>query len=147
MPAGLPAGHTVKFYKCALTQKFPKMLRRKNFNLSTTLSMPELPAGYASFAMQRRQAGTLMLFSALFPKGKRMSYDPQSAPDIVFLRNTGMALLALTIATGAISVIVTLKTSEPLVLAQSVDADAPVTSLMLQKMERNISRREELQAR
>jgi hypothetical protein len=142
MPACLPAGHIVKFYKCALAQKFPKMFRRKNFNLSTTLSMPELPAGYASRTMQRRQAGTLMLLSALFPKGKRMSYYPQSAPDFVFLRNTGMALLALAVAAGAISVIGALKTSEPLVLAQSVDFDAPATGLMLMQPERNISRPE-----
>ena len=71
-----------------------------------------------------------------------MSYDLRSAPDIVFLRNTGMALLALTVAAGAISVVGALKTSEPLVLAQSVDADAPATGLMLQKMERNISQPE-----
>ena len=70
----------------------------------------------------------------------------QSGPDRVFLRNLGIGLLALTVAAGAISVAGALKTNAPQVLAQSVDADAPATALMLQQMERNISRREELQA-
>ena len=65
-------------------------------------------------------------------------YDAQSAPDIAFLRNTGIALLALTVAVGAISVVLALKTSEPLVLVQSVGGDAPATDLILQQMERNI---------
>jgi hypothetical protein len=52
-------------------------------------------------------------------------YDPQSAPDVVYLRNTGFALLALTGAAGALSVAGALKISSPLVLAQSVDGDAP----------------------
>jgi hypothetical protein len=93
--------------------------------------------------MRRRQAGTLTLFTALFPKGKRMSYDPQSAPDMVFFRNTGIALLALTVAVGAISVVGALKTSEPLVLAQSVGGDAAATSLKLRQSERTISQPEE----
>ena len=65
-------------------------------------------------------------------------YDAQSAPDIAFFRNTGIALLALTVAVGAVSVIVALKTSEPPVVAQSVDGDAPATDLMLQQTEGNI---------
>lgn len=73
-------------------------------------------------------------------------YDPQLAPDIGFLRNTGIALLALTVAVGAISVAGALNAGEPLVLAQTVDGGAPVTDLMLQQIEQNISRREELQA-
>ena len=72
--------------------------------------------------------------------------DPQSAPDMVFFRNTGIALLALTVAAGAISVVGVLKTSEPLTMAQSAESAAPATDLMLQQMERNISLREMLQA-
>jgi hypothetical protein len=79
--------------------------------------------------MQRRQAGILMLFSALFPKGKRMSYDPQLEPDIVFLRNIGIALVALTLSIGAISVIGTLKTSNAVVLAESVDVGSSAAGL------------------
>ena len=73
-------------------------------------------------------------------------YDAQSAPDMVFLRNTGIALLALTVVAGAISVAGALKTNEPLVLARSVEGDTPATDLMLQQMERNIFQREMLQA-
>ena len=73
-------------------------------------------------------------------------YDAQSAPDMVFLRNTGFALLALTVAAGAISVVGALKANKPLVLAQSAESAAPTTDLMLQQMERNISQREMLQA-
>jgi hypothetical protein len=61
-----------------------------------------------------------------------MPYDPQSGPDIVFLRNTGIALLALTLAVGAISVVGSLKTRElvePVVLAQSVDGGSPAADL------------------
>ena len=72
--------------------------------------------------------------------------DAQSVPDIAFLRNIGIALLAATFAAGAISVVGVLKTSEQVELAQSVDPDAAATALMLQQIERNISRREELQA-
>ena len=84
-----------------------------------------------------------MMLSALFPKGNRMSHDAQSAPDIVFLRNIGMALLALTVATGAICVVGSLKYSEPLVLAQSVDDNATATDLMLKQSVRIISQPEE----
>jgi hypothetical protein len=75
-----------------------------------------------------------------------MPCDPQSAPDIVFLRNTGIALLALTVAVGAISIVGALKTSKPLMLAQSAEGAVPAADLLLQQIERNISRREELQA-
>ena len=74
-----------------------------------------------------------MFFSALSPKGNRMSHDAQSAPDIVFLRNIGIALIALTVATGTICVVGSLKYSEPLALAQSVDDNAAATDLMLIK--------------
>jgi hypothetical protein len=74
-----------------------------------------------------------MMLSALFPKGNGMSHDAQSAPDIVFLRNIGIALMALTIATGAICVVGSLQYNEPLVLAQSVDGNAATTDLMLIK--------------
>jgi hypothetical protein len=62
---------------------------------------------------------------------------------MVFLRNTGIALLALTVAVGAISMVGALKTSEPLVLAQSVDGDAAATGLKFKQPERNISQPEE----
>ena len=75
-----------------------------------------------------------------------MPYDAQPAPDIAFLRYTGIALLALAITAGAISVVGVLKTSEPLTMAQSAESAAPATDLMLQQMERNISLREMLQA-
>jgi hypothetical protein len=65
---------------------------------------------------------------------------------MVFLRNTGIALLALTVAAGAISVVGALKAIEPVVLTQSVESDTPATDLMLQQMERNIFQREMLQA-
>ena len=58
-----------------------------------------------------------------------MSYDPQSAPDIVFLRKTGIALVVLTLAVGAISVVGTLKTNEPVVLAHSVDVGSSAAGL------------------
>ena len=72
-------------------------------------------------------------------------YDPQSAPHVVYLRNTGFALLALTVAASAISVAGALKISSPLVLAQSVDGNIPPTDFMLQQMERNIFQREMLE--
>ncbi len=62
-----------------------------------------------------------------------MSHDAQSAPDIIFLRNIGIVLMALTVATGAICVVGSIKYSEPLVLAQSVDGNAAATDLMLIK--------------
>ena len=73
-------------------------------------------------------------------------YDPQSAPDVVFLRNTGFGLLALTIAVGAIGAIGVLKTSEPLIMAQSAASAAPAADSLLQQMERNIFQWEMLQA-
>jgi hypothetical protein len=73
-------------------------------------------------------------------------YDPQSAPDVVFLRNTGFALLALTVVVGAISVVGVLKTSEPLIMAQSAASAAPAADSLLQQMERNIFQWEMLQA-
>ena len=84
-----------------------------------------------------------MMLSALFPKGKTMSHDAQSAPDIVFLRNIGIVLMALTVATGAICVVGGLKYSEPLVLAQSVGDNAAATDLMLIKVIQNVSQPEE----
>ena len=80
-----------------------------------------------------------MTLSALFPKGKTMSHDAQSAPDILFLRNIGIALIALTVATGSICVVGSLKSSESLVLAQSVDDNASATDLILIKPIKNIS--------
>ena len=90
------------------------------------------------------------------------SYDPQSAPDVVYLRNTGFALLALTLMAGAISVFGVLKTSEPLVMAQSTESPAPADDSLLQpaddsflqpaddsflqQIERNMFQREMLQA-
>jgi hypothetical protein len=82
------------------------------------------------------------------------SYDPQSAPDIVYLRNTGFALLALTLMAGAISVFGVLKTSEPLVMAQSTESAVPADDSLLQppddsflqQIERNMFQREMLQA-
>ena len=74
------------------------------------------------------------------------SHHPHLEPDVVFLRNTGIALLALTVMVGAISVAGVLKTSEPLIMAQSAEGAAPATDLMLQQMERNILQREMLQA-
>jgi hypothetical protein len=73
-------------------------------------------------------------------------YDPQSAPDVVFLRNTGFALLVLTLAAGAISVAGVLKTSEPLIMAQSAESAAPAEETLLQQMERNIFQWEMLQS-
>jgi hypothetical protein len=83
------------------------------------------------------------MLSALFPKGKRMSHDAQSVPDIALLRNIGMALLALTIAVGAICVVGGLKSREPWVPPQFVDDNAAATGLMLKQSVRNISQPEE----
>jgi hypothetical protein len=84
-----------------------------------------------------------------------MPYDPQSVPDVVYLRNTGFALLALTVAVGAISVVGVLKTSQPLIIAQSAESAVPAAlaesvmpadDLLLQQIERNIFQREMLEA-
>ena len=74
------------------------------------------------------------------------SYDPQSAPDVVYLRNTGFALLALTVVAGAISVVGSLKTSQPLFMAQSAASAASAAGSLPQQIERNIFQREMLQA-
>ena len=73
-------------------------------------------------------------------------YDPQSAPDVVFLRHTGFALLALTVVVGAISVAGVLKFNEPLIMAQSAERAAPAADSLLQQIERNIFQREMLEA-
>ena len=72
-----------------------------------------------------------------------MSHDVQSAPDIAFLRNIAISLLALTIAVGVICVVGSLKSNEPLVLAQSVDGNAAATGLILMQPPRNIRQPEE----
>ena len=61
-------------------------------------------------------------------------FDPHLAPDVVFLRNTGFALLALTVAVGAIGALGVLKTSEPLIMAQSAASAAPADETLLQQM-------------
>ena len=58
-----------------------------------------------------------------------MSHDAQSAPDIAFLRNIGITLIALTVAVGAISVVGCLKTSEPWMLAQSLDGNTTASDV------------------
>ena len=68
-----------------------------------------------------------------------MPQDPQSAPDVDFLRNTGIALFALTVAAGAIAVVGSLKTVEPTVLAQSVGAFAQSNDSALAPVEVNVS--------
>lgn len=83
------------------------------------------------------------MLSALFPKGKTMSHDAQSAPDIVFLRNIGIALVALAVATGAICVVGGLKSGEPWVPPQFVDDNAAATGLVLRQSVQNISQPEE----
>jgi len=90
-------------------------------------------------------------------QGKTVStpYDPQSAPDVVYLRNTGFALLALTVLAGAISVFGVLKISQPLVMAQSAESAVPAAlaesvmppdDFLLRQIERNILQREMLEA-
>ena len=76
-------------------------------------------------------------------------YDPQSAPDVVFLRKTGFGLLALTVAVGAIGAIGAigvLKTSEQLIMVQSAESSVPAADSLLQQMERNFFQWEMLQA-
>ena len=73
-------------------------------------------------------------------------FDLQSAPDVVYLRNTGFALLALAAATGAITVVGALKTSQPLTMAQSAESAVAAADSLLQQIERNFSQREMLQA-
>ena len=58
-----------------------------------------------------------------------MSHEVQSKPDIAFLRNMGLALFALTIAVGAISIFGSLKTSERLNL--SVEGNIVATNVKL----------------
>lgn len=88
--------------------------------------------------------GTLTMLSALVPtlvpKGNRMSYNPQTAPDIAFLRDIGIALLALTIAVGGITVAGCLVTSEPMRLAQSVYSNSAATGWTLMQPLRDISK-------
>lgn len=74
-------------------------------------------------------AGTLALLRALSPKGKRMTHNAQSAPDIAFLRNIGMTLLALTFAVGAISVVGCMNADEPLMVAQSPDGNKTASNV------------------
>ena len=50
-----------------------------------------------------------------------MPDDQQLLPDIAFFRNAGIALLALTVALGTISVVGSLKATAPFMLVQSVD--------------------------
>jgi hypothetical protein len=95
--------------------------------------------------ISRRQTGTFVSINALFPKGKTMPYEPQLAPDLVFLRNPGIALLALTIAVGGITIFGFLKVNDPLPLTQSV-AVGPQTGLVLKQIERHIFLRKMLQA-
>ena len=52
-----------------------------------------------------------------------MSHDAQSAPDIAFLRNIAITLLALTVVVGAIGVTGSLVTSDPFVLNQSLNGN------------------------
>lgn len=75
-----------------------------------------------------------------------MPTQTDSAPDVVYLRNTGFVLLAVTLMAGAISVVGTLKTSKPLEMAQSAESASPADDLLLQQMEQSISEREMLQA-
>ncbi len=64
--------------------------------------------------------GTLVLPIALSAKGKTMTQDSQSTPDIAFFQIIGMTLLALTFAVGAITIVGSMKVSEPSMLAQSL---------------------------
>jgi hypothetical protein len=75
-----------------------------------------------------------------------MSPEHELAPDIGFLRNTGIALIALTAAVGAITIFGSLKVNDSLVLSQSVDVGPPTMGPILRQIERNISLREMLQA-
>jgi hypothetical protein len=76
-----------------------------------------------------------MLLSALFRKGKTMAHDAQSAPDVAFLRNIGIALVAITVAVGAIGVVGCLNTSEPWMLAQSLDGNTTASDAGILKVD------------
>ena len=52
-----------------------------------------------------------------------MYHDPQSAPDVTFLRNIAITLLAMTVVVGAIGVTGSLVTSDPFLLDQSLDGN------------------------
>ena len=71
--------------------------------------------------------------------------EPESAPDVIYLRNTGLALLGFTLMAGAISVVGALKTSESLEMAQSAESASPADDSLLQLMEQSISAREMFQ--
>ena len=47
--------------------------------------------------------------------------------------------MALTVATGTVSIVECLKTSEPLLLAQSMDGNAAAVGLMLKQTAQNIA--------
>ena len=68
-----------------------------------------------------------------------MPQDPQSAPDVGFLRNTGIALFALTLAVGAIAVVGSLKTVRPSVSTQSIGAAAQSNDFALAPVELIVS--------
>ena len=68
-----------------------------------------------------------------------MPQDPQLAPDVDFLRNTGFALFALTVAAGAIAVVGSLKMVQPSALAQSIGAYPQSNELALAPIELNVS--------
>jgi hypothetical protein len=72
--------------------------------------------------------------------------ENELAPDIGFLRNTGIALCALTAAVGAITIFGSITISDQSVLAQSVDVDSPTSSLRLKQIDRDIFLRGLLQA-
>ena len=85
-----------------------------------------------------------MRVRALFSKGKTMSDDTQSAPDTAFLRTIGITLLTLAVATGAISIVGCLATTEISISAQLPESNGAIAgSILIQPTQIIIHRPEE----
>ena len=74
-----------------------------------------------------------------------ISAIPQPAPDITFLRNTGIALVTLALLAGSISLVGSLKVNGAQVPIKLASNLAQSTELTLKQAEPSISRREVFQ--
>jgi len=79
-----------------------------------------------------------------------LSHSPQAAPDpapdIVFFRNTGIALVTLALLAGSISLAGSLKADQPPMPIRPAGDLAQSAESVLRQTERDVSRREVFQA-
>lgn len=75
-----------------------------------------------------------------------LSENPQPAPDIAFLRNTGIALVTFTLLAGSISLVGALKADQPPVPIKLAGDLAQSSESTLSQTVGDISRREVFQA-